>query len=378
MLKSKPIIVQICRDATDTGGGRVALEISKYFALSGYKVIIITDTICDVDIHDVSFQYTSMGQLLKDWKAGNKITKTLRHLLQLVVFMFTSYFELTKIKDKKITINHNLESLAGDVYVIHNVFNYENKNKPILKRLLRWFNPVFFIRAGREYLLLRLAYDKKIICVSEQTLSEARAYCPSSSNLSYINNGVNADFFSYKKRFLKQKEFNLIFVGHEFERKGLEYVIKSLLLVPEYIKLYIVGGAGSSRKKYEELIDEHNLQGRVIFKGTILGQDLVTLYHKCDLFVLPSKYEAWPLVGLESMSCGLPVLMTNVGGIPEYLKDGLNGFFITQNGKDIAEKVNVISSKKELYEQMSANARQTALKHSWNACAQKYLNVIEQ
>lgn len=66
------------------------------------------------------------------------------------------------------------------------------------------------------------------------------------------------------------------------------------------------------------------------------------------------------------------------GGIPEYLKDGLNGFFITQNGKDIAEKVNVISSKKELYEQMSANARQTALKHSWNACAQKYLNVIEQ
>ncbi|HCQ6656644.1 TPA: glycosyltransferase, partial [Klebsiella pneumoniae] len=139
-----------------------------------------------------------------------------------------------------------------------------------------------------------------------------------------------------------------------------------------------VGGAGSSRKKYEELIDEHNLQGRVIFKGTILGQDLVTLYHKCDLFVLPSKYEAWPLVGLESMSCGLPVLMTNVGGIPEYLKDGLNGFFITQNGKDIAEKVNVISSKKELYEQMSANARQTALKHSWNACAQKYLNVIEQ
>ncbi|MEA0380089.1 hypothetical protein SNA91_17100 [Escherichia coli] len=92
MLKSKPIIVQICRDATDTGGGRVALEISKYFALSGYKVIIITDTICDANINDVSFQYTSMGQLLKDWKAGNKITKTLRHLLQLVVFMFTSYF----------------------------------------------------------------------------------------------------------------------------------------------------------------------------------------------------------------------------------------------------------------------------------------------
>jgi hypothetical protein len=74
-----------------------------------------------------------MGQRLKNWKVKHKLLKTIRHFLQMSIFMLTSYFEVKKIKDHKVILNHNLESLVGDVYVLHNVFNYENLNKKLIK-----------------------------------------------------------------------------------------------------------------------------------------------------------------------------------------------------------------------------------------------------
>lgn len=372
----KKHIIQICRDATDTGGGRVVLETSAHFAKSGYLVTIITDTKCDIDIDGVSFIYTWMGQHLKNWKVKHKLLKTIRHFLQMSIFMFTSYFEVKKIKDHKVILNHNLESLVGDVYVLHNVFNYENLNKKLIKKLVRWLNPVFLLRGARELFLLSRSKEKRIICVSEATLEEAKPFCNPKSILQYINNGVNASFFSYKERSFPINKFDLIFVGHEYERKGLDYAIGCLALLPEYVKLYIVGGSGSSQEKYENLAIKYDVRDRVYFQGTVLGEELVSLYHKCDLFILPSMYETWALVGLESMSCGLPVLMTQVGGIPEYLSNNTNGFFITQSNEDIADKISTIITNPDLYIQLSQNARKAAVDHSWSACAEKYLRVI--
>ncbi|HFP9402815.1 TPA: glycosyltransferase family 4 protein [Raoultella planticola] len=373
----KKCIVQICRDASDTGGGRVVIETSKYFAMNGYQVIIITDTECDLRIDGISFKYTWMGQRLKHWNVKNKLLKTVRHFLQMSIFMFLSSYELRKIKKcDKIVLNHNLESISGDIYVLHNVFNYENLKKNWLRKVLRWFNPVFLLRGGRELFLLSRAKNKTVICVSEKTLSEAKVFCNHNSNLLYINNGVNSDFFSYKVRDSLYSKCDMIFVGHEFERKGLDYAIESLLFVPDYVNLYIVGGSGSSQTKYENLALKYNVSHRVHFKGTVLGKELVSLYHECDLFILPSTYETWALVGLESMSCGLPVLMTKVGGIPEYLSDHINGFFITQDSQDIANKINFFVENPEKYCKFSENARMTSLKHSWAVCAEKYLDVI--
>ncbi|HDV3082699.1 TPA: glycosyltransferase family 4 protein, partial [Escherichia coli] len=188
----------------------------------------------------------------------------------------------------------------------------------------------------------------------------------------------NLEEFPFREHTIDDHCFNIIFVGHEFERKGLKFIIESLTLLPEQVKLNVVGGAGSNQKKYEDLAKQLHVSHRVKFWGTLLGEQLVQLYHRSHVFALPSSYEAWPLVGLESMSCGLPVLMTRVGGIPEYLSDGYNGYFINISSEDIAEKIMLLINNVDKYSSLSLNARNTAMQHSWNVGAEKYLDIIKK
>ncbi|KEY57828.1 glycosyltransferase family 4 protein [Serratia sp. DD3] len=374
----KPYIVQVARDATDSGGGRVVFETSQCFIDQGYNVILITDAQCDNKVESLDIVYTPLGNKLKKWQAKNKLTKTIRHFFQILLFFLFSKACVRQLDENRVVINHNLEGNCGDIYVMHNVFNYENKIRTGIIKYFKWCNPVFLFRGIRELCFLKFARGKVIVAVSKKTLIDVIPYCSKENSLLNINNGVNPQYYSYKERNISPGKFNLIFVGHQFKAKGLQFIIESLSYLPDFIQLHIVGGAGSSSKKYIDLVESHGVSGRVHFAGTVLGKELIEMYHKADLFVLPSSYETWALVGLESMSTGLPVLMTNVGGIPEYLEDGYNGFFIKQDGKDISEKIIKLIRDENLYKEMSINARNTAIAHSWEKGAMQYLEIINE
>ncbi|WP_447907944.1 glycosyltransferase family 4 protein [Serratia fonticola] len=371
-------IIQVARDATDSGSGRVVFETSRYFINEGYNVTLITDAKCNSEVNGMDIIYTPFGEVLKKWPANNKLTRTARHLTQIILFFILSGIKLNRIKGGKIVINHNIEGNCGDIYVMHNVFNYENKQKRGINKFFRWLNPVFFFRGIRELCFLGLSRGKTIISVSNQTLLEVTPYCSKKNKIVNINNGVNPSYYTYRERSLSAEKFNIIFVGHEFERKGLQYIIESLNYLPEFVQLYVVGGAGSSQRHYKTLAESYGILERIHFTGTLVGKELIEMYHRSDVFILPSSYETWALVGLESMSTGLPALMTKVGGIPEYLSDGYNGFFVERNGKDISEKVNLLLKNNDLYKKVSINARKTANEHSWEKGAKEYLRVINE
>jgi glycosyltransferase involved in cell wall biosynthesis len=96
-----------------------------------------------------------------------------------------------------------------------------------------------------------------------------------------------------------------------------------------------------------------------------------------DAFILPTFYEQWPLVGLEALASGTPILMTSIGGIKEYLVDGENGFFIKRDSQDIADKVRKLIDNPKKIELMKINARETALGYSWQSVTQQYINLIK-
>jgi len=94
--------------------------------------------------------------------------------------------------------------------------------------------------------------------------------------------------------------------------------------------------------------------------------------------VLPSIHEGLGLVILEAMSVGLPVVATNVGGIPEVVKDGYNGLlFEPRNWKDLAEKITFLLNDDEMRERMGKNAKKSVHGMTWTKTAREYTRIYE-
>lgn len=123
---------------------------------------------------------------------------------------------------------------------------------------------------------------------------------------------------------LKRNEPSLLFVASLMQGesyKGLHILLKALVKIKERvpdIHLSVVGD-GSARKKYEQMAYELGVARHVEFHGKLMGDALVREYQKADIFVLPTANDSYPAVILEAMSCGLPVVSTAVGSIPQVI-----------------------------------------------------------
>lgn len=121
---------------------------------------------------------------------------------------------------------------------------------------------------------------------------------------------------------------------------------------------------------------EGDYPSNMFFMGNITGAGSYTEY--ADVFVLPSNYEGLPMVIIEALSMGTPVVASAVGGITELL-DGTNGFAVENNAEKIAEKIRFIISDKNIKKEMSDNASET-FKRTFTVknMTDGYLKIYEQ
>lgn len=123
---------------------------------------------------------------------------------------------------------------------------------------------------------------------------------------------------------------SFLFLGQIGNRKGIFDLID---VIRDHIDLwrgkatFVVGGNGETGK-LQQLITTYGLADTVIFKGWVSGEQKAELLRDCDVYLLPSYNEGLPLSVLEAMSYGKPVISTTVGGIPEVVKNDLNGYLI--------------------------------------------------
>jgi N-acetyl-alpha-D-glucosaminyl L-malate synthase BshA len=96
---------------------------------------------------------------------------------------------------------------------------------------------------------------------------------------------------------------------------------------------FVLAGDGPVRFEVERLAAEHGLLADVTFLGE--QHDLVPLLSVADLFLLPSSQESFGLAALEAMACAVPVVASNVGGLPEIIEDGVTGFVCPPNAVDL-------------------------------------------
>ena len=351
-------IVHFVRDFNNTGGGLICLKVAQQQAINN-EVIIITDIHCEEKYDDLVIKVIPFGKLLNKRRNHGKFLKTFFHFSQIINFNIQTLFLYFYYKIKGYYLySHNNEALISDAVLVHNVFSSELRNG----KLIRILNPVMFVRVLKEQIFLR-SFRGAIYSNSNETTLEIKN-CIGKSNVIYAPSGV--DCLKYKSLGLNKScdgNYRLLFVGHEFERKGLRYILEALKLLPINVILDVVGGRGSSMEKYTELVKYFDISERVNFHGS--QTNLLPFYDEADIFIMPSSYEGIPLVCLESLASGLPNLVTYVGGMKDIIIPGFNGAFIERNSKDIAEKIFDLISDSVRLSDISSNARKSVEQYDW-------------
>jgi N-acetyl-alpha-D-glucosaminyl L-malate synthase BshA len=130
-------------------------------------------------------------------------------------------------------------------------------------------------------------------------------------------------------------------------------------LLPKVPAKLLLVGEGPERLFVQQLVRELKVSGQVVFLGQ---QDYLEQLMACaDLLLLPSETESFGLVALEAHACGVPVLASRVGGIPEVVRDGETGFLVPVGEiGEMAEKAERLLADEELHRQFSVNARRVA------------------
>ncbi|MCP4252713.1 MAG: glycosyltransferase [Candidatus Scalindua sp.] len=177
----------------------------------------------------------------------------------------------------------------------------------------------------------------KIICVSDKVMKFTKeTQGIDTKRLITIYNGIEK-FCSVSEKETSdlRKKFNIPLnssvvgtIAQFSEKKGLEYLLRSasvLLKDRRDVNFFLVGD-GTIKSKLEQLCTDLKIENNVIFVGE--RSDIPGMLSLIDIFVLPSITEGLPLALLEAMSCGKPVIATSVGGVPEIVKNGINGILV--------------------------------------------------
>ncbi|HQY33574.1 MAG TPA: glycogen synthase [Actinotalea sp.] len=188
----------------------------------------------------------------------------------------------------------------------------------------------------------------------------------------------------------------VVFVGRITRQKGLPYLLRAAEALPPEVQLVLCAGAPDTAEIMAEvtgLVAELRTKrdGVVWIEEMLPRPDLVSVLSSCTVFACPSVYEPLGIVNLEAMACGLPVVGTATGGIPEVVDDGVTGLLVpieqVQDGTgtpvhpdvfvaDVARALTALATDAERASVMGAASRRRVEDHfAWTAIGERTLEV---
>ena len=276
------------------------------------------------------------------------IVKDLKTVIQLIKFCRKEKFDILHAHSSKAGFLGRIAAYIARVPVIifsvHG-FSFTPENPSILKKI---FMAIEFF-CGK--------ISSKVICVSEKDMEFAvKEKILASDRVSSIANGVDFERFSHGSREKIRNEFHFdekkIVVGmvtRLVDAKGCRELIESAhTLSNKYPELrFLLVGEGPDDEKYHKMVQEFGIKDVFILTG--LRDDIPDILAGIDIFALPSYTEALPYAIIEAMSAGKPVITTTVGGIPELINDGVEGFLITPKDLSaLSEKIEILTNDENL------------------------------
>lgn len=174
------------------------------------------------------------------------------------------------------------------------------------------------------------------------------------NNIECIKIPLGVDYTSNKTH-KNYDTIDITYIGTLGKHKGVHTLINAFKTIDdENVRLHIIG-KGYDEEEFKEMAKDDD---RIIFHGFVDNKDIMKYYELTNILVIPSIcYDNSPLVIYESFSTGTPVIGSNIGGIPELIDDGYNGFlFESDNSDSLKEKLVKIINNKELLKTFEDNA----------------------
>ncbi len=141
-----------------------------------------------------------------------------------------------------------------------------------------------------------------------------------------LNNCVDTEQFFYSPKRFASNKINLLFVGNLLPIKGLDVLFKLIKKNPGKYILTVVGG-GYAEADYRKLVEDQNISDDVVFAGAVTDpKQMMNFYHRADALIIPSYKESFSLAAAEAMSAGCPIVVSDIPGLRERVKDGQDGF----------------------------------------------------
>jgi D-inositol-3-phosphate glycosyltransferase len=217
-------------------------------------------------------------------------------------------------------------------------------------------------------------------------------YDAAPGTISVIPCGVNLDLFRPIKREIARWHLGLngdniiLFVGRIVPLKGIDNLLKAITYLERErrIKLVVIGGDEHSQaemQRLKSLSQSLKIHESVIFLGLVKQEMLPFFYSAADLCVVPSYYESFGLVVLESLACGTPVVATKVGGAESVIRHGETGYVVMDNDPcGLADKIALSLSTSNGNTASVGSVRASVTKYGWSniteAIIEEYQSVL--
>ncbi|MCW4047425.1 MAG: glycosyltransferase family 4 protein [Candidatus Bathyarchaeota archaeon] len=378
------------------GTGAYVYYLSNELMKHGYSVCIVTgySQAGDVQVNEklsVFFLRTSKTPIVKSFLfAGSSFRKlnsvrgsvhvdiTHANLPLVPNFAVPPNFGKTLISTVHSTWKGEAEAIRGEPY------SRLNSNEKFMVS----FN--WFLRIFEESMLKR---SDKIIAVSDFTRRELLQYYKvREDKIRVIHNGVDTNKFqpASDKRKAKQElgfspdDIAILSVGRLYARKGLFTLIESMPAVVRRFPRakFIISGKGQSdeMKKLVAHAQKLGVNGNIVFTGYYPDRKLPRLYQAADVFAFSTFYENLPFAVLEALSTGLPVVTTRVGGIPEMIENGRNGFLVQPfNSQELSDRILYFLEHPSAASKMAFLARKVIEERfDWRLIVKKVLRVYDE
>jgi glycosyltransferase involved in cell wall biosynthesis len=213
----------------------------------------------------------------------------------------------------------------------------------------------------------QLVEARAAIAISKHLASHLSNFCQIPSNqIQVIPYPINPDLFRPRVNRAAGSNFPMLLsVGRLEKRKGTDVFMSALNLVlcesPD-LKVFLLGSeAGIKQESLLSLVPERK-RSQVSFPGFVNRETLPSYYQKTTLYVAPSLYETFAYTVLEAMACGVPVIASDVGAIPELVENGVTGMLVPPGDpKALAQAISGLLADPLCREKMGKRAREKAV-----------------